>query len=522
MTWGWSGSPSRGSASCSWAVLVRRISRRSRLCPSSVTSIGIRASRAGSVTLALPRVGSASASETRKPAPDGGQRWARDRVRDGDAVCLENQMLRLQTLDPIEFTTTRPYYEPLLMDPRSPIEWIGDTQVPIFLSGAWQDEQTGPGFTSLLTELPLGRANKVTLVNGVHSSTLEPEILYEWIAFLDLYVAGTLPDPGRSAPFASVIAAEILGSGAPTPPLPVDRYDFLPNMAAARYLFTSTARFRVLMENGAGSSTPGLPAPTFELGFDRWPPRRAKPRAWYFGDAGTLSRKRLKRGADGVASYRPDPEARPMQTLPGTGQSDSWRVMPPYDWRPLLGDAAVAWSTEALEDDVIIVGAGSVDLWLRSSAEDTDLQVTLSEVRSDGREAYVQSGWLRASHRTLNRRASSRLEPVHTHLEADATPMPASEFTAVRVPIMSAAHVFRRGSRIRISVEAPGGDRTRWAFDTPTTGGSVLNEVAFSREMASRLVLPVVGGVTPPPGPVPCPGLRGQPCRDYVPASNGG
>jgi hypothetical protein len=33
--------------------------------------------------------------------------------------------------------------------------------------------------------------------------------------------------------------------------------------------------------------------------------------------------------------------------------------------------------------------------------------------------------------------------------------------------------------------------------------------------MPSSLVLPVVPGVNVPTGLPPCPGLRGEPCRDY-------
>jgi hypothetical protein len=35
--------------------------------------------------------------------------------------------------------------------------------------------------------------------------------------------------------------------------------------------------------------------------------------------------------------------------------------------------------------------------------------------------------------------------------------------------------------------------------------------------MPSRLVLPVIGGVAVPTPLPPCPGLRGEPCRTYVP-----
>jgi hypothetical protein len=53
-------------------------------------------------------------------------------------------------------------------------------------------------------------------------------------------------------------------------------------------------------------------------------------------------------------------------------------------------------------------------------------------------------------------------------------------------------------------------------------GGTVVNQIARTRTRASRLVLPVVANVNPPGPPPSCPGLRGQPCRSYVPASNGG
>jgi uncharacterized protein len=50
------------------------------------------------------------------------------------------------------------------------------------------------------------------------------------------------------------------------------------------------------------------------------------------------------------------------------------------------------------------------------------------------------------------------------------------------------------------------------------THGLVVNEIG----RPSRLVLPMVASVDVPPTLPPCPGLRGQPCRTYVPANNGG
>ncbi|MFV2038757.1 MAG: CocE/NonD family hydrolase C-terminal non-catalytic domain-containing protein, partial [Acidimicrobiales bacterium] len=158
---------------------------------------------------------------------------------------------------------------------------------------------------------------------------------------------------------------------------------------------------------------------------------------------------------------------------------------------------------------------GSLDLCLRSSAEDTDLEVTVSEVRPDGLEVYVQSGWLRASQRALNEAESTDSFPVHTHLEADAMPLPEGEFSLTRVQIFPFAHPFRAGSRIRVTVDAPGGARPTWAFADTLPGGE-LNEIAQDSEHQSRLVLSIVPGVDVPPGLPDCGSLRSQPCRPYV------
>jgi predicted acyl esterase len=174
-----------------------------------------------------------------------------------------------------------------------------------------------------------------------------------------------------------------------------------------------------------------------------------------------------------------------------------------------------------LERDLVIAGSSSLDLRLRSTARDTDLQVTLSEVRPDGQETYVQSGWLRASHRALDPRRSTVLRPVPTHREEDAAPLPAGRYTRVRVPILPVAHAFRAGSRLRVTVQAPGGDRPRWRFATLERGRG-RTTIALGGMRASRLVLPEVPGVTAQT-PLPAPtALRGQPSRAYRPASNGG
>jgi hypothetical protein len=404
------------------------------------------------------------------------------------------------------------------MDERSPASWVDKIEVPTFYSAAFQDEQTGPDFASMLSRFPVRPDVKVTVQNGVHTSPFDPEVLWDWIAFLDIYVAGNVPDPSRMSAFAGLLTEQILGAGSPAVPLPPDDYDGVTSLADAKAQFESRPFVTVRMENGAGSDIPGLPLARYELGFSAWPPAEAEPTTLYFNRRGKLLRKK-PRGKK-FDSYRPDPAARPMSSLPTGG---AWDVIPPYEWLPLVDGTGVAYTTKPLKESLTVVGPSSVDLWLRSSAEDTDIQVTLSEVRPDGLETYVQSGYLRASHRKLDEELSTPTHPVQTHLEADAAPLPAGEFVPVRVELYAASHVFRKGSSVRVSLEAPGGDRVAWAFETPAANGEVVNDVARGGKRASKLVLSVVPTTEDTPADLPpCPSLRGQPCRTYVPAANGG
>ena len=175
------------------------------------------------------------------------------------------------------------------------------------------------------------------------------------------------------------------------------------------------------------------------------------------------------------------------------------------------------WISDPLDSDTVIIGSGSLDLWLRATAEDTDLEVTVSEVRPDGQEVYVQSGWLRASRRALDEAASLPNRPAHTHLEADVMPVSADEFVEARVEIFPFAHAFRAGSQIRITVDAPGGRSAALGLRPDPARRRDGGESPTTAKYQSRLVLRVVPGIDVPPEPPACGALRSQPCREYQP-----
>ena len=463
--------------------------------------------------------------EDAQPGPAGGQEWSRVMTTPGnpdyDQNCVDNQNLRLQTRDAIKLVEKNPYRTPKLFKYRAPGFWVGRIDVPVYWIGQYQDEQTGGHFPESMHKLDGKKDVFIAMQNGVHADSLGPSTITQWAEFMNLFVADRIPVVSPLVlQFSSLLYNEL--ADAPALPVKQSRYAEYTDVDQARNDFRKdNARVRLLMDNGAAiEGSPGAIGAVWELESNSWPVKSAKPVAYYPGKKGTLGTKKVKRGAQ--ASYVADPSARPAQTLKDAGEADAWKAQPPYDWAPLAKGKGLGWTTPALAKDTIVAGPSSFDLWMKSNRKDTDIQVTLSEVRPDGKETLVQNGWLRASHRKLDQKASSPIDPVPTHLKQDAQPLSKKKFSLVRVPIFPVVHAFRAGSKLRVTIQAVGGDRPIWDFAT-VDAGKTKNTITIGGKKPSKLVLPIMKGATAEGTPLPPAGaLRGQPGRDYVKASNGG
>jgi len=353
----------------------------------------------------------------------------------------------------------------------------------------------------------------VTLLNGTHVDPLGPAVLSRWAEFLSLYVND---EPMKVPDLVLSLGSAIYQELAKAPSAPIQQNRFLgDDIDTARRKFRGDPRIRVLMDNGGGDLGPGALQATWELGFDHWPPRDAVATPYYLGAGGTLTT--AKPTAAGSDRYTGDPSARPETSLP---KGDPWNAQPPYQWEPVADGKGVGYVSAPLADDTVVAGPSSLDLTLASTAPDTDIQVTLSEVRPDGKENYVQFGVLRASYRKLDKR-STDLEAIPTYTAADRAELTPGEPVEVRVPLYPVAYAFRKGSRIRITIQAPGGERPAWKFDT-IEKGTTENTISWTPAKPSKLVLPVLPGVRAG-APLPaCGALRGTPCRAYAAAANGG
>jgi predicted acyl esterase len=139
-------------------------------------------------------------------------------------------------------------------------------------------------------------------------------------------------------------------------------------------------------------------------------------------------------------------------------------------------------------------------LWVSSTTEDKYIIDTLRNLDPDGQDVWevgqqqqpvpVAKGWLRASHRGLDRALTRPYRPYHAHDQRAW--LKKGAIVRLDVEIWPTCMVFRKGHRIRLDIQPRDGvgsaPYTHYSADynvgdnTIYTGGS----------MASHLLLPVI------------------------------
>jgi uncharacterized protein len=472
-------------------------------------------------------------------SPGHGQAWATTRIEEGDQTCAANQALHGEAANLMEKIEANSTYNPAVADPLDPVTFVKKINVPTFMACQFEDEQTG-GHCADLAQHMTGTDRKwFTFTNGAHVDSLDPETYNRMYDFLELYVAKQAPLVNSAVVKAAapVVYKEAMGlPETDVVTLPTDPIQEQPTYETALSAFEALPSIRVLFDNGAGTSptgstTAGNPYPGFEQSFSKFPIPGTKARTWYLGAGGTLNERQP--ASEGVDDYTSDANAVPLTDYganTGTGglwgNASQWE----YNWvQPPAGSAA-SYVSAPLATNTTAIGGGAVHLWVKSSTPDVDLQATVSEVRPDGNETFVQGGWIRASERKLAtdsknilKQKPTLLQPIPTMLASDAEPMPANEFVPVVIPLYFQGHAYRAGSRIRVTISAPNGAQPIWSFShTQPSGGTASESIAFSPSMPSSLILPIVPGVSVPTGLPACPSLRNEPCRPYQAFVNNG
>ena len=203
---------------------------------------------------------------------------------------------------------------------------------------------------------------------------------------------------------------------------------------------------------------------------DEWPPP-ARTVRWHLHADGVLHPRAP--GRSDPDGYRYDPS----DPTPSVGGSLLGRSGGPRDNRALerRGDVLV-YSSAALVRDLEVIGPIAAELHVRSTLEHTDWFVRLCDVAPSGKSRNICDGLVRLTHTSW--RGSDGV-------------------AVVEVRLWPAAHVFRRGHRIRVLVSS--GAHPRFARNlggaeplaTGVTMHSVDQEIWHAPDHPSAILLPV-------------------------------
>lgn len=419
-------------------------------------------------------------------------------IQAGDTQCVKNYALdgtagRVAVTNggpPAVFAATLspqyPYddgmWTDVIFEPQTLIRGI---DVPVLAANSYQDYVVDAGTNYFSMFNP--RTSWFVETNGQH---VEPMVSQSWVnqvvRFLDHYVAGT--DNG----------------------------------------WENTPHVQLWHETAATSTTDV--EPSWVTSYQNWPVPTTTRKL--FLSSGNALRTVAPAGAQATDTYRyPLPASsmgQPQQLVGGPAVQDTWTA-------PVASGGNVAYTTPPLAHDVDIFGSSSLNLWVASTARNTDLQVTISEVRPDGQEQYVQRGWLRMSMRKLtppcpagssgtNPRTGATCStvtwPRPTYQKADVRKLAIGVPTYARIPILPVEHLFRAGSSIRISIEAPVGV-TGLLYSFRFNPTPAINTLYHDQGRPSGWVfdtVPVTGRVPAYPS---CNTVAQEPCRtnnDPVPS----
>ena len=386
-------------------------------------------------------------------------------VEDTSDQCAANQAGRSRTVleDPLIHgldDTDSEWYRS-----RSLITHMERIQVPVHVTAAYQDEQTGGrGPTHVFDRLPADVPRRLVLVNGEHGTQTEEHIRKDRFAWMDYWMHG--------------LQRADLG--------------FATGEADLATVFGPTATSRVILGyQGEGRAVGEIASDGFPLGQTQFTDAYVTA-----GGGLTLDRAAVEAG---TATWVNGSRRQSYAHL--AGSDTGGEVTSP------TGPDEVELSMR-FDEATAIAGPITANLFVASSAPDTELFVQLIDRAPDGSLLYLNRGMLRASHRQVDpslsqKTADGRIyRPWRPHQERSLVEPGA--VVDYLIDVFPVGHVFLPGHELVVKVHAPPAEDNDYAYVQKTLPG--VNALHFGPDAPSRLMLPVipmseVRGFQPPPSP---------------------
>jgi uncharacterized protein len=248
----------------------------------------------------------------------------------------------------------------------------------------------------------------------------------------------------------------------------------------------------------------GKPVKIFVMGANQWrdeeawPLARAKNTKYFLHSTGKANSLRgngslstATPGKESADQYVYDP-GNPVPTVGGPLCCDGTRLPPgPRDQRSVEGrDDVLVYSTPPMAEDTEVTGPVNLELYVKSSAVDTDFTAKLVDVWPDGFAQNLTEGILRARYRD-SRETPTLLNPGQVY--------------RLTIDVWATSNVFKKGHQLRLEISSsnfPRFDRnlntgaTRYLKDSDGKPEqhfvSATNVVLHDAEHPSALVVPVV------------------------------
>lgn len=319
--------------------------------------------------------------------------------------------------------------------------------VPMHITGAYQDEQTGPRGPTHLFEHVEGVPKRLVVTNGNHDtqnpSGTGPEVFQDRIDWIDHWVRGI--DKG----FGTVDE---------------DR--------------SSVVTLLEYHRNAAGTlvSNGRVEAPTFPHPDTRWT-------EFFLGD-GTVQPS--------------EPNTTTTKQYVAGSPRQSWSYQAGHRQGSEIttpqGPDEVNYVSAPLTENMTIAGPITANLFVASTAPDTDLFVSLIDVAPNGSRTYLQRGMLRTSHDAIDvdrsdKTADGRIyRPWRYH--TNAALVPPTQVRDYLIEIFPVGHVFRAGHRIAVKVHTPPAVDSYYVYVPKRV--PAVNVVWSGPGTPSRITLPVV------------------------------
>ena len=379
---------------------------------------------------------------------------------------------------------------------------VGDIDAPIQINQQYQDEQTGPrGGYLLWQELPSSLPKRLVLSNGQHNPN---DAAGDKVAWLDCYVI----DIPSNKPCPTITGEGSTGGTVTTP--------------------VNDPSTRVVMYfDSKGTSSASQQRNTPYLTAD-WPAPETAWQYYYLHPNGSLDASPTTMSDAGTVSYASTTtDERTSGTFgydlpvpsPGTNVAQVTFADGPNEAR---------WATSAFSRPTAISGPVLLNLYLSSTAPDTDVFVDVLDLNtSTGEMEYLQRGLLRDSFRAVDLPLSQTIQagplagtvyrPYHDFLSQQlGTP---GQVNFLPVEIFPLGHVFYPGHSLVIDIHAPPLNDPLSTYAYEPLQAPAVNTVVMSVSDQSSLLLPFMATLPPLwPSEPACSDIAGYVC--FTPATN--